>query len=75
MEPARRIEELVVCQLACRLQDLVEKMAETPRVRRYGKLRQQILDSSESVPSNIAEGIGRFYPGKTRTSFGSRRHR
>lgn len=62
MDPAKRIEDLVAWQLASRLRDLVYEMTESGRVLKDERFWKQIRDSSASVPRNLAEGFGRYYP-------------
>ena len=63
MKPAKKIEDLVAWQLSCSLRDLIDRMvAAGERVRRDFAFRAQIERSSASVPANLAEGFGRYYP-------------
>lgn len=63
MEPAKRLEDLVVWQLACQLRDLIQtQMIVKGPVRSDPELCGQIHDSSASVARNVAEGYGRYYP-------------
>ncbi|HJR59221.1 MAG TPA: four helix bundle protein [Vicinamibacterales bacterium] len=62
MEPARNIKELIAWQLGSRLSDVVEQMVGKPQARQNPRLCEQIRASSDSVPANLAEGFGRYYP-------------
>ena len=59
---ARKIEDLIAWQLGSELSDLIEQMVLEPRARRHRSLCEQITRSSASVPANLAEGFGRYYP-------------
>ncbi|HVL65964.1 MAG TPA: four helix bundle protein [Vicinamibacterales bacterium] len=62
MEPAQRIEDLIVWQRACELRDLVHDMIRQAPVRSNRRFCRQIETSSASVPANVAEGFGRYFP-------------
>ena len=62
MKPAQRIEDLIAWQIACQLRDLIDRMVDGPRVCNDFHFKSQITSSSASVPSNLAEGFGRFFP-------------
>jgi four helix bundle protein len=62
METAQKIQDLVAWQIACQLRDLIDRMVEGERVRKDFHFKNQIKNSSASVPSNLAEGFGRFFP-------------
>ena len=59
---ARTFEELLAWQLANELKLEVLDLVSKPPAHRDFKFRDQILDSSSSGPSNIAEGFGRGRP-------------
>jgi four helix bundle protein len=62
MKAAQRLEDLVAWQLACALRDLIFRMLGGDRVRLDFLFRDQIRSASASVPANLAEGFGRYYP-------------
>jgi four helix bundle protein len=62
MEPAKRLEELVTWQLACALRDAVEEVVDSGSAARDFELKDQILASSRSGASNVAEGFGHIRP-------------
>ena len=62
MKPAKKLEELVTWQLACALRDNVRNIVENGPANRDFDFRDQILNSSRSAPSNIAEGFGHIRP-------------
>ena len=59
---ARRIEDLVVWQLAFALQREVFAFTAIGAAWRDVKFREQIRDASASATRNTAEGFGRFRP-------------
>ena len=59
---ARRIEDLVVWQLAFELQREVFAFTAIGAAWRDVKFREQIRDASASATRNTAEGFGRFRP-------------
>jgi four helix bundle protein len=60
MATFKSFEEIVAWQLASQLcREIGQVARETPLSRDF-KLRDQILDSSDSIKSNIAEGFGRM---------------
>lgn len=54
---AKNLEELLVYQKAMEFWEAVNAIVERPEVRRNFKLRDQIADANDSIPSNIAEGF------------------
>lgn len=64
---AHRFEDLVVWQLADRLQNEVFAFTDTFPVSRDFKYCIQIRESSRSAARNIAEGFGRFFPKEFRS--------
>ena len=59
---ARRVEDLVVWQLAFELQREVFAFTAIGAAWRDVKFREQIRDASASATRNTAEGFGRFRP-------------
>jgi four helix bundle protein len=57
---ARRLEELVVWQLANELRSRVYEITASGPVANDFRFRDQIRDASSSVARNIAEGFGRY---------------
>ena len=62
MASAKRLEDLVIWQLACELRDGISAALSTGTGARDWDFRGQIARSSRSVPANIAEGFGYFKP-------------
>ena len=62
MATAKHHEDLVAWQLSEKLRQLVVALTARSEVRRHVRFCDQILRSTESAPSNIAEGFGRFKP-------------
>jgi four helix bundle protein len=62
MEPARSIKELIAWQLGSELSDVVAQMVGKTHSHQNPKLCEQLRASSDSVPANLAEGFGRYYP-------------
>jgi four helix bundle protein len=62
MQPAKKLDELVVWQLASELSDLCDALARAPRAAANRKFCEQLRESSDSVPANVAEGFGRYLP-------------
>jgi four helix bundle protein len=62
MPAAKRLEELQVWLLACELRDAVARAVAAGSGNRDFDFREQILRSSRSAPSNVAEGYGYFKP-------------
>ena len=62
MAAVKTIEELVAWQLSVQLRDLVYTMTGRGKAVTDRKFVEQIRDSSASVPRNLAEGFGRYYP-------------
>jgi four helix bundle protein len=58
----RRFEDLVAWQLAVELRDRVFAITATDPAARDSGFCNQIQRSTRSVPANIAEGFGRYYP-------------
>ena len=58
----RRVEDLVVWQLASELQKEVYEFTSTGAAWRDVRFREQIRDASASATRNTAEGFGRFRP-------------
>jgi four helix bundle protein len=58
----RRVEDLIVWQLADRLHGEVVKLSRMSSGRRDFKFFDQFLSASRSVPANIAEGFARYHP-------------
>jgi four helix bundle protein len=53
---------LVVWQLASELSDRCDALARAPRAVANRKFCEQLRESSDSVPANLAEGFGRYLP-------------
>jgi four helix bundle protein len=72
---ARRFEDLIVWQLAYKLQQGVFAFTSKAPASRDFKYCDQIRESSRSARKNISEGFGRYYPGEfarfLRTAVGS----
>jgi four helix bundle protein len=68
MESARRLEDLVVWQLASELSDQCDALARAPKAATNRRFCEQIRESSDSVAANLAEGFGRYLP-KENASF------
>jgi len=62
MDPAQKLEDLVVWQLASELSDLCDTLARAPRASANRKFCEQLRASSDSVAANLAEGFGRYLP-------------
>jgi four helix bundle protein len=62
MAGARKLEELIVWQLACELRDGITKAVDAGSGRRDFDFKDQIISSSRSTVANIAEGFGHFRP-------------
>ena len=62
MQPAQNLDELVVWRLASELSDLCDALARAPRAAANRKFCEQLRESSDSVPANVAEGFGRYLP-------------
>jgi four helix bundle protein len=58
---ARRIEDLIVWQLANQLRDKTYELMQTSARPLDLKFRSQIEDALSSVTRNIGEGFGRYY--------------
>jgi hypothetical protein len=65
---ARRFEDLIVWQLAYKVQQGVFAFTSKPPASKDFKYCNQIRESSRSARKNISEGFGRYYP---RSSLGS----
>ena len=59
---ARRFEDLIVWQLAYKIQQGVFAFTSKPPASKDFKYCNQIRESSRSARKNISEGFGRFYP-------------
>lgn len=59
---ARRFEDLIVWQLAAKIQQETGAILDRPDVRRDGKFCEQLRGSTRSAAANIAEGFGRYSP-------------
>ena len=62
MPVARRVEDLLVWQIARELHLAVYRATNHPPSSRDFKFTAQIRDASESVVRNVAEGFGRYNP-------------
>ena len=62
MAGAKRLEDLVIWQLACELRDGISAALSAGTGARDWDFKGQIGRSSRSVPANIAEGFGYFKP-------------
>jgi four helix bundle protein len=51
-----------VWQLASELSDLCDALAGAPRAAANRTFCEQLRESSDSVPANVAEGFGRYLP-------------
>ena len=61
MKGVWKFEDLVAWKLAVQLETFADRVCAKPEVKRDFKFRDQLADSAESAPRNIAEGFGRFY--------------
>ena len=60
---AKSFRDMIVWQLAFELKEkVVALIASSPRAMRDFDFRDQLTDACKSVPSNIAEGYGRYRP-------------
>jgi len=59
METVKRFEDLIVWQKSRKLAHKIYLLSEVLEIKRDYGLRQQVLDSSGSIPDNIAEGFER----------------
>jgi four helix bundle protein len=62
MTSAKKLEDLVVWQLACELRDAIAVVIARSAGDRNSDYRDQILRSSRSVPANVAEGFSHYKP-------------
>ena len=63
MVMADNFREIVAWQLAFDLQQRITRLVHaSPKAMNNFQFKDQILDSSKSVASNIAEGFGRYRP-------------
>ena len=62
MGGAKRLEELIIWQLACELRDGIAAAVSNGSAHTDWDLRNQIERSSRSIASNISEGYGHFRP-------------
>jgi four helix bundle protein len=56
----KRVEEIIAWQLGMELHQRVVEITRRPECARHLKFCEQVLDSSSSVSSNIAEGFLRY---------------
>ena len=61
---AQGFRDLIVWQLAEQLRRKIIRMTSPPEVKKDFRFVSDIRGSARSVPSNIAEGHGRFNPGE-----------
>jgi four helix bundle protein len=60
---AHSFRDMVTWQLAFELKEkVIALIARSPKARRDFSFRDQLTDACKSVPSNIAEGFGRYRP-------------
>ena len=59
---ARRFEDLIVWQLAYKIEQGVFAFASKPPASKDFKYCDQVCESSRSARKNISEGFGRYYP-------------
>ena len=59
MEKVKRFEDLIVWQKSRKLAHEIFLLSEVHEIKKDFGLRQQILNSSGSIPDNIAEGFER----------------
>src|SRR4051812_34836946 len=57
---ARRVEDLVIWQLAHELRVKVHAVAATTPACEDRRFRDQVVDAASSITRNIAEGFGRY---------------
>ena len=62
MAGAKRLEELIIWQLACELRDGIAAAVSNGSAHADWDFRNQIERSSRSIASNISEGFGHFRP-------------
>src|SRR5687767_13349462 len=62
MASAKRLEELVIWNLACELRDDIGELIARGAGGGDWDFRNQIVRSSRSTAANIAEGFGHFRP-------------
>ena len=62
MASAKRLEELIIWNLACELRDEIGERIAGGAGGRDWDFRDQIVRSSRSTAANIAEGFGHFRP-------------
>jgi four helix bundle protein len=62
MPPAKRLEELIVWNLASQLRDEIGELIRRGAGGRDWDFRDQIVRSARSTAANIAEGFGSFRP-------------
>jgi four helix bundle protein len=58
---ARRLEDLIVWQLACQLRDSVLEITTSRGAADDPSFRDQLRRAARSIPANIAEGFGRYH--------------
>ncbi len=59
---ARKVQDLIVWQLATQIQDAALEISAAPAVRRQYKFCSQFESAARSIPANVAEGFARFTP-------------
>src|SRR5262245_20785761 len=57
---AKRVEDLIVWQLADQLKTRIYKLTNSGRASRDWKFRDQLRDAAGSTTRNISEGFGRY---------------
>lgn len=57
---AKRVEDLIVWQLAGELRTMIYSLTSSGPAARDWKFRDQLRDAARSTTRNIAEGFGRF---------------
>ena len=62
MAGAKRLEELIIWQLACELRDGIALAVANGSAKTDWDFRSQIERSSRSIAANISEGYGYFRP-------------
>jgi len=62
MASAKRLEELIIWNLACELRDDIGELISRGAGEADWDFRNQIVRSSRSTAANIAEGFGHFRP-------------
>ncbi len=62
LDVARKLEDLVVWQLASEVAARALEISATNAIRREFKFCSQLESAARSVPANVAEGFARFKP-------------